>query len=183
MKKMCLLSVALASVLLPALTQGAGSSSFSLTLTGRDGPNEISITLAAARHQYVIRANGPIGNVASCTNPRDDPNELDCPASQINGFLVQSRGGNDLVTVGGSVAVSVIVNGGEGIDDLTGGGNADKLVGGDGADKLIARGGSDFLYGGKGSDELFGGPGNDVLRGGLGLDRLFGGPGRDDERQ
>jgi Ca2+-binding RTX toxin-like protein len=180
MKKLCLAIAVLAATLAPALAQGAGASSFALTITGGDGPNELRINLTLDRSQYAIRANGAIGEVAGCTNPADDPNELDCPASRINGFIVKTRGGNDSVSFGATVPVSVILDGGDGFDDLIGGANTDKLVGGGGSDKLVGRRGSDFLYGGAGKDDLFGGPANDVLRGGAGLDRLFGGPGRDD---
>jgi Ca2+-binding RTX toxin-like protein len=183
MRKLCLVTAALAAALVPALAQGAGASSFALTITGGDGPNDIRIRLSLDRSQYVIQANGAIGEVASCRNPSNDPNELDCPAGRINGFLVKTRGGNDSVTLGATVPVSVILDGGDGLDDLTGGANTDKLIGGGGADKLVGHGGADLLYGGAGPDDLFGGPGNDVLRGGPGTDRLFGGPGRDDARQ
>ena len=183
MTKLCLAFAALAVALVPALAQGAGASSFALTITGGDGPNEIRIALTPDRSQYVIRANGSIGEVASCHNPSDDPNELDCPAGRINGFIVKTRGGNDTVTLGSTVPVSSILDGGDGFDDLTGGANTDTLVGDDGADKLAGRKGADVLYGGAGGDDLFGGPGNDFLRGGAGRDRLFGGPGRDDVRQ
>jgi Ca2+-binding RTX toxin-like protein len=183
MTKLCLALAALAVMLVPALAQGAQTSAFALTITGGDGPNEIRITLSLDRSQYIIRANGAIGEVASCRNPSDDPNELDCPAARINGFIVKVRGGNDTVTLGPTVPVSTILDGGDGFDDMTGGGNTDKLVGGEGADKLVGRGGADVLFGGAGGDDLFGGPGNDVLRGGSGFDHLFGGLGRDDVRQ
>jgi Ca2+-binding RTX toxin-like protein len=181
MKKLCLACTVLAVALVPALAQGAGVSSFSLTLTGSDGPNEISITTSGDGNEYVIRANGPIGAILSCKNPPGDERELRCPAAQISGFTVRGRGGNDTVTAAESLPVSVFEYGGEGLDDLTGGGNSDKLAGGLGADHLAGGDGADFLYGGFGDDRLRGEAGNDVLRGGLGDDLLFGGRGRDDE--
>jgi len=183
MRKLCLAGVALVATVIPGLAQGAGASSFALTITGGDGPNVIRIKLTADRSQYLITANGSIGEVAGCRNPSDDPNELDCPAERINGFLVNTRGGSDTVTVAANVPVSVILDGGDGLDGLTGGANTDKLIGGAGPDKLVGRGGPDLLYGGSSRDGLYGGPGNDVLRGGPGIDGLFGGPGLDDIRQ
>src|SRR3954469_10153034 len=100
MTKLCLAFAAFAVLLVPALSQGAETSAFALTITGSDGPNEIRITLSLDRSEYVIRANGSIGEVASCRNPSDDPNEIDCPAGRINGFIVKTRGGNDTVTLG-----------------------------------------------------------------------------------
>jgi Ca2+-binding RTX toxin-like protein len=181
MKKLCLAIVVLGVVLVPGLAHGARASSFSLTLTGSDGPNEIKIALSDDGSEYVIRANGPIGAILSCKNPPGDPHELRCPASQISGFTVRGRGGNDTVTVAKVVPVSLFEYGGNGFDDLSGGANGDKLVGGDGADDLFGGDGSDFLYGAAGDDRIRGGLGNDVLRGGAGSDQLFGGPGRDDE--
>jgi hypothetical protein len=181
MKKLCLAIAVLGAVLAPGLAQGAEVSSFSLTLTGSDGPNEIRITVSADRSEYVIRANGPIGAILSCKNPPDDTHELRCPASQISAFTVRGRDGNDTLTVGEAVPISVFGFGGGGFDDLSGGANADKLVGGEGDDDLLGNDGSDFLYGGNGDDRLRGEDGNDVLRGGPGTDLLFGGTGRDDE--
>src|SRR3954469_16486664 len=183
MTKLCLAFAAFAVLLVPALAQGADTSAFALTITGGDGPNEIRVTLSLDRSQYVIKANGSIGEGASCRNPSDDPNELDCPAAKINGFIVKGRGGNDTLTLGPTVSVSSILDGGDGFDDLSGGAITDKLVGGEGADKLAGRRGADVLFGGAGGDDLFGGCGTDVLRGGPGLDHPFGGPGRDDVRQ
>jgi Ca2+-binding RTX toxin-like protein len=171
----------LGALIAPALAGGASVSSFSLTLTGGEGPNEVRIALSGDRSEYVIRANGAIGEVMSCKNAPDDTHELRCPAAQISAFTVRGRDGNDSLTVAEGVPVSVFGFGGDGFDDLTGGANADKLVGGEGADDLLGRDGADFLYGGGGEDRLRGEEGNDVLRGGAGSDLLFGGLGRDDE--
>lgn len=181
MKRLCLAIAILGAALAPAVAQGASASSFSLTLTGSDGPNDIRIAISGDRSEYVISANGPIGAILSCKNPPDDPHQLRCPMSQISGFTVRGRGGNDSLSVGEAVMVSVFGYGGDGFDDLSGGANSDKLAGGPGADELRGGDGADYLYGGLGDDRLRGGGGNDVLRGGLGTDQLFGGPGRDDE--
>ena len=178
------LALALSAVLPPGsgASGGRGAETFTLAVTGGDGPNEISIALSRDRSEYLIRANGPVPPVDDCVNPPEDPNELRCPASRIAAFLVRGRGGNDTIAVAGPVPRSAILNGGAGDDDVIGGANGDRLLGGPGEDRLVGRGGADSLYGGAGSDLLLGRPGNDVLRGGGGEDLLFGGPGRDDER-
>lgn len=173
----------------PALRAGqtATASAFTLVLRGGNGPNDVTVKFEEG--EYVIKANGevPPPNAAEvpndCYNPPGDPNELHCPESDLQGLIIRGRGGNDTITVRRSVEISVILNGGAGLDDLAGGSNTDKLTGGEGDDRLIGRGGADFLYGGEGDDQLYGGAGKDLLRGGPGRDLLFGGRGRDDERQ
>jgi Ca2+-binding RTX toxin-like protein len=169
----------LAVALVPAIAQAAPM--YSLTIVGGDRSNEIHIGLSSDESEYVIRANGPIAEVADCRNPADDPTELRCPVSQISSFVVRAQAGNDSVLVAKAVAVSTFLYGGEGHDELTGGDDADKLVGNEGADTLTGRDGDDFLYGHEGDDSLFGGHGNDVVRGGPGRDDATGGHGRGDD--
>ncbi|HKG35181.1 MAG TPA: hypothetical protein VKA89_01950 [Solirubrobacterales bacterium] len=176
------LAVITAAFAAPQALAGA-SDAYTLVLKGADGPNEITISLDGMADEYVIRANGTIDPTETCSNPPGDPNELRCPEDDIVGFTVRARGGNDDIIVKDSVAVSTILNGGAGLDDLVGGSNTDRLVGGDDDDVLVGRGGSDLLYGNNGRDVLRGGAGKDVLRGGPGRDVLHGGPDRDDVRQ
>lgn len=82
------------------------------------------------------------------------------------------------VTVTG-IADGIALNGGNGVDNLTGTGGEDKLSGGKGDDTLAGLDGHDVLDGGQGSDTLRGGAGNDLLIGGQGDDFLFGGSGKD----
>ena len=60
--------------------------------------------------------------------------------------------------------------GGDGNDDLNGGGGNDDLYGGDGNDILIGRAGIDYLYGGDGNDTLTGGSGQDRFKMSKGYD-------------
>jgi Ca2+-binding RTX toxin-like protein len=173
-----LLCALLAAALVPAIARAAPS--YSLTVVGGDRSNEIQIGLSGDESEYVIRANGPIAEVADCRNPTDEPTELRCPVSQISSFVVRTQAGNDTVLVAKAVAVSTFLYGGEGHDALTGGDAADKLVGNEGADILTGRDGDDFLYGHEGDDSLFGGDGNDLVRGGPGRDDVTGGAGRND---
>lgn len=71
------------------------------------------------------------------------------------------------------------INGTDGNDTLTGGGEDDQIRGFGGRDTLLGRGGSDDLIGDAGRDELNGGAGSDTLDGGKGDDTLFGRSGRD----
>ncbi len=60
--------------------------------------------------------------------------------------------------------------GGDGGDQITGGGLDDRVYGMSGNDVLQGMGGNDHIEGGKDNDLLIGGAGNDVLNGGQGYD-------------
>ena len=74
----------------------------------------------------------------------------------VNAVIYQGLAGNDTVSVAPGITVPVILDGGDGDDNLTGG---------DGAATLIAGTGKNTLTGGKGSN-LFIGGGSDTMNGG-----------------
>ncbi|PWU28218.1 hypothetical protein DK254_20430 [Pseudomonas sp. RW407] len=74
---------------------------------------------------------------------------------------------------------SLLLQGGEGNDILTGYASDDCLSGGAGNDRLDGGIGNDWIGGGTGNDTLFGNAGNDTLVGGAGNDYLHGGDGSD----
>ena len=193
MRRLLVLAAAVVAVIVPAGNSLAGTTQTNtVTLTGADGPNEITIDFYSDPSRYLITANGtlPVPEdatthqpVSYCQNPPGRTSELLCQVDAIASFIVRTHGGADSVTVGKTIPVSTILNGGPGNDDLFGGANTDRLSGGGGDDKLVGRHGADQLFGGMGADILSGGAGNDVLRGGPGNDILRDGPGRDDVRQ
>jgi len=69
--------------------------------------------------------------------------------------------------------------GGNGDDQIFGGGGDDILSGGNGDDQIYGESGNDILNGDDGNDRLFGGWGNNTLFGGAGNDDLFGDGGHD----
>jgi chitinase len=75
-----------------------------------------------------------------------------------------------LVTILNDDTIHQIIEGGDGID---------RLSGKSGDDQLYGLGGDDSLDGGKGFDRLFGGEGDDTLIGGKGRDDLYGDAGGD----
>jgi agmatine deiminase len=85
---------------------------------------------------------------------------------QIAGY-----GGNDRIEIdesAGAIAITAVLQGGEGND---------VLIGGSGFDILLGNGGNDQLKGLAGDDYLFGGDGDDLLNGDAGMDLLDGGAG------
>jgi Ca2+-binding RTX toxin-like protein len=94
--------------------------------------------------------------------------------------------GGDLILGTDNTAVSEVLRGNGGPDQIVSGLGNDVLYGGanptgfGGRDLLYAGGGNDTIYGEDGPDECLGGDGNDTLNGGPGDDpELLGGPGDD----
>lgn len=85
--------------------------------------------------------------------------------------IVNTNGGNDVVSVSGSAAV---IDGGAGNDRLTGGDSGDIIFGGDGNDLVLGRRGDDVLFGGEGFDTFTWSPGegSDTIEGQGGQDVL-----------
>ncbi|AFY45959.1 VCBS repeat-containing protein [Nostoc sp. PCC 7524] len=84
----------------------------------------------------------------------------------------QPQDGNDVVTLLGSYAHSVVDMGG-GNDIFNGGVGNDNVSGHNGNDTLNGNAGNDTLYGGAGLDWLDGGTGADMMVGGSGMDIYF----------
>jgi Ca2+-binding RTX toxin-like protein len=84
--------------------------------------------------------------------------------TSVEALVLNMNGGDDIFSVASSTAgkISIVVNGGTGLDDITGG---------DGNDVLRGDGDADTVRGGAGNDVLEGGTGIDVLEGGAGNDR------------
>lgn len=72
-----------------------------------------------------------------------------------------------------------MVIGGQGSNQIQGGGANEGINGRNGDDLLRAAAGNDVVQGGYGNDKIYGGGGNDILDGGHGEDRLYGGAGDD----
>ena len=110
----------------------------------------------------------------------------------VDGSLLIVRGedGNDTLTAENADidSVRLVLDGGDGIDQLTGSQGGDTLYGGlgndvlmagEGDDQVEAGEGDDTLHGEDGDDTLFGDDGDDTIRGNSGDDSLVGGDGDD----
>jgi Ca2+-binding RTX toxin-like protein len=78
-------------------------------------------------------------------------------------LIAYGEDGNDTIAVGDGIALTAILDGGEGDDELTAGAGDDLLLGGGGSDWLTGASGNDFLAGGHGADRIVGSAGHDVL--------------------
>jgi Ca2+-binding RTX toxin-like protein len=107
---------------------------------------------------------------------------------RINAEFAQQTSDHDPLIARLAISKGIVVDGGNGADQVAGGYGNDSLSGGNGADILeagdgkdVVRGGrgDDVLLGGRGADQLFGEQGSDLLDGGTGTDLLTGGAGTD----
>jgi Ca2+-binding RTX toxin-like protein len=157
---------------------GAPPASTTIVLAGGAARNDIKIWLTPDGYSYVIDSAGPLeAGGTICRHPAGNPNELDCEAPPIAGFVVNCGSHDDRVVVSRAVPVPVTLRGGPGNDTLLGGGGNDLILGGPGNDVLGGRGGDDSIFGGPGKDLIKGGPGDDTLHGGAGRDQIVGGAG------
>ena len=152
-----------------------------LTVTGRDGPDDIQILDAG---------NGKITLKRSGQEPNNGPSHTD-PDATLSGVtsIVASLGdGNDIFTMDQSLNIPATVHGGGGDDQITTGAAADSIFGDDGNDTIHAGAGHDAIDGGTGDDTIFGeddddtifgGDGNDIIDGGAGDDTIHGEGGDD----
>ena len=87
--------------------------------------------------------------------------------------------GDDVIRANARVLIPLVVDGGDGNDQIVGGGVNDILIGGAGNDRIDGGNGNDELHGNEGDDQLKGKNGDDFLWGGIGFDKLVGGGGND----
>ncbi|HEX4752689.1 MAG TPA: calcium-binding protein, partial [Solirubrobacterales bacterium] len=160
---------------------GAESGSTADTITVATAGTEPSETVAFTRSGGAeFAAPAP---ASGCVLQGNGAEVICTPGAPLDSVTVAGLGGNDKLSAPGlGETTSLVLLGGEGNDQLTGGElSDDTLVDGPGNDVLHGGGGDDALVSGPGRDELLGEAGNDLLietalcEG----DQLNGGDGRD----
>ena len=166
--------------LLSAATVNTDTSTLTVSLDGAEKSVTIAGELEANQISVTVDGN-PIGSYALSGisaievygNAEDNIVDLSgIPQFAIDSVLVETYGGNDIVT--GSMSEDVILAG-SGDDTVFAGGGMDYVSGGDGADLLGGNSSGDSLDGGSGNDSLYGQQGFDSLNGGDGDDSISGG--------
>jgi Ca2+-binding RTX toxin-like protein len=144
-----------------------GTAGASFIVFGRTGGLAGQIDLDALDASDGLIIEGGNGQVAGLGDVNGDG---------IADFAVGSR-----VVLGGPPLFepSVVIEGSDGNDVLTGTAAGERILGLAGGDTLNGLGGDDALHGGTGNDTLNGGAGNDALDGGEDNDTLNGGAGND----
>jgi Ca2+-binding RTX toxin-like protein len=98
--------------------------------------------------------------------------------TEFDSFSVEAGSGSDSVDASTSSS-PLLIDAGEGDDQITGSSDNDTIFGRDGNDTLNGSGGSDVIFGDIGADSITGGDGADTLLGGNGADDIDGGAGSD----
>jgi Ca2+-binding RTX toxin-like protein len=162
-----------------------------LYLTGSGVGDEVTATYAGSSVTFSLGPGsaGAFDTAASASSGCGAPSggQVTCALSGVplDSVLIAGLGGDDTLTAEGFPdTTSMVLAGGEGSDELTGGAaSEDVLVDGPGggSDDLSALGGDDALLHNGGADLLLGGEGNDLFLSNSVCDEnsISGGPGRD----
>jgi Ca2+-binding RTX toxin-like protein len=146
--------------------------------TAGEAPNETVAFTRAGGSEFAPPAPG-----SGCALQAGGAEVLCAPGAPLDSVTVAGLGGNDILAAPGlGETTSLVLLGGEGADQLTGGAvSDDTLVDGPGDDVLHGGGGDDALVDAAGSDQLFGEAGNDLVVASVLCqgDRIDGGEGRD----
>jgi len=158
-----------------------------LYLVGSSGGDDVTATYSPATVTFTLAAGAfdqSPSDAGGCTF--ESATEAVCALSTpLDSLLLAGMGGNEAIEAGNFPAtVAVVAIGGEGGDDLSGGGETEDIIvdgPGSGEDVLSALGGDDALTHNGGADELLGGDGNDLFLSNSVCDgeHVVGGPGRD----
>jgi uncharacterized delta-60 repeat protein len=139
-----------------------------LRITGTDAADDIHVAVAEAPvfRMLSVRMNGFEQLVTE---------------SDVDRISIDAGDGDDKVEIDAGLLIPSRIDGGNGFDTISGGGDADQITGGIGRDTITGNGGRDRLVGGFDDDVFFardgeidtidGGPGNDLSQLDAGLDR------------
>src|SRR5262249_32259384 len=126
------------------LVTGADVIDHKLFVFGTDGDDHVTINQEGNGLLKVHASFFPDGNFKTFNT------------ADVSQIVVALNGGNDDVTVAGSVAIPAVLDGGTGDDRLNAGAGPSLLLGGDGNDVLIGGGGRNLMVGGRGADRFVG---------------------------
>ena len=151
-------------------------------LSGGVPASTVPSVQSTAITQLTVRA-GDDANVIDLTGVTS----ADFTGLATNGSIIVEGGdGNDTVTGSADFGESLqgndgndVIDGLDGNDIIDGGDGNDSLLGNDGDDTLIGDDGDDTIDGGLGNDSIDGNDGADVITGGAGMDTVEAGNGND----
>ncbi len=155
-------------------TVAIGQSGSSLTLTS----NGATMTIAGKSEQV----SSPVEAIVFDMLGGDDFVQInDINNVGVTSVIINGGNGNDVISGKGKLLgdVRLVVNGDDGDDRINGTNGAEEINGGLGNDLVNAGDGADIINGNAGDDTLNGGAGDDSLIGDLGADAISGGDGLD----
>lgn len=148
-------------------TPSASVANDTLTIVGTNGPDQVTLELRSDLQTLVVGFGGDGSH-----DQKFDRNTF----SAINTFL---RGGNDRFSVTGAPFSDerLMVDGGDGDDNIQTGPGNDVIIGGAGNDIINSGAGNDVIDAGAGDDQVTGGTGADTAFLGSGSDSFVWNPG------
>lgn len=149
----------------------AGAGPPALYLTGSTAVDKVTATYSSAppsvAFSLLVGSVGSFDTSASaaggCSPPAAGKVVCPLPATPDSVVLAGLGGDDELTAAGFPETTSVVLLGGEGNDDLSGGATEDALVDGAGDDTVDAAAGDDALPNNGGGDDLDAGPGEDLF--------------------
>jgi Ca2+-binding RTX toxin-like protein len=164
--------------------QSAGTLAPGATPEGNAPEIELAVALGSAADELVFVGTEAGDTMAAGLNgvSLNSDGDVDVTFDTLPGSIGLSGGtGADFLTGRGGFGAGLaytgvlVLDGGEGGDELNGGNGNDVILGGAGNDVVSGYAGDDAIDGGAGDDTLAGSDGNDTIVGGAGVDSLLGG--------
>jgi Ca2+-binding RTX toxin-like protein len=162
------------------------------TMVWNNGDNTDTIDGGGGNDATEVNGSGIAGD-AFQLDPDAGPNQVKFQRTNLGTFTlhatterfqVNGLGGNDTLVANDGVGARTLlsVDGGAGVDTISGSDGPDLIQGGEGNDVLSGGGGDDRIVGDRGGDAMNGGAGDDTLvwNNGDGTDVVNGDAGRDD---
>ena len=150
--------------------QDAINSTDTISITGV-GNDSVNINGSSIADTMTVVANGTVAQASTTGFP------FPVSVSGALTLMVNGLGGPDNITCSGNLAtiVPLILDGGDGDDTINGGNGADTILGGNGDDILDGNQGTDTVFGGANNDTFRWDPGDgsDTLEGQTGNDTLM----------
>ena len=109
----------------------------------------------------------------------DHAHQLIVPLSSVTSINVIGGPEADYVFIDNNLKIPVSINGGDGADQVRGGGGYNSIIEGNGNDWISGRGATNYIKVGNGNDTVMGANGNDTIIAGDGNDTLDGANGDD----
>ena len=120
-----------------------------------------------------------VNNGKSISASADKGHVMVVPLSAVKQIHITGGSGNDVVFVDQNIKLPVTILGGNGNDQIRGGGGYNTIIEGNGNNWVTGRGWSNYITAGDGNNTLLGAAGNDTLIAGNGYDSLDGAGGND----
>ena len=106
---------------------------------GNGATNSLAVSASGTTVTVIDSATPPTAGGAGCSRP--SPDRVTCTVAGLGALSIDAGGGNDTVTVAGSVPATIADGAGD-----------DRVTGGDGDDTFAMGTGSDIVNGGGGTD-------------------------------